>query len=466
MRPINYDAIEVENPLLITNWSICVRNFRWKDLFYISMFALIIILFTGEVIHVSTVQYRLNSSILKLNDKITSYQESTVNSLSKLDDRVVVVETGINRLMSNATSNAAVLDQLGQMHNELQKVVTGMNTQLKTTKEDITKQLSQTKLDLEDAMVDAKQAINTEVDHVKENMDIYISITNQKLSTESDFIKYEIAGTFTLLGCMISLWHVSAHLRHMGKPSIQRRVLAILWMVPIYSITSWLSLVFPSVENFLGAFRDCYEAYAVYTFMAWLITVLSDDNGTEVNAVTVLSLHVKKHMNKTYHLHHTTNNTINNNISNTNNTNTSIMDNNEDNTHVLKPPCPCCYNNSNARSIAANILYQCQAMAMQFVLFKPLLASLPILLELCGIKYYNVNVINTSNNNQINWLAPKLYVIFALNISVAIAFYGLLSFYHATKDILAWCDPWPKFLCIKGVVFMTFWQGFAINVLS
>ena len=53
------------------------------------------------------------------------------------------------------------------------------------------------------------------------------------------------AGTFTLLGCLISLWHLTSHLRHYYKPDVQRRVMAVLWMVPIYSVTSWFSLVFP-----------------------------------------------------------------------------------------------------------------------------------------------------------------------------------------------------------------------------
>ena len=52
------------------------------------------------------------------------------------------------------------------------------------------------------------------------------------------------------------------------------------------------------------------------------------------------------------------------------------------------------------------------------------------------------------------------------NLSVSAAFYGLLKFYHAVQDDLVWCRPWPKFLCIKGVVFMTFWQGLAINILA
>jgi hypothetical protein len=63
---------------------------------------------------------------------------------------------------------------------------------------------------------------------------------------------------------------------------------------------------------------------------------------------------------------------------------------------------------------------------------------------------------------------PQLYITIVTNFSIFFAFRGLVRFYHATRSNLAWCDPWPKFLCIKGVVFMTFWQkmvlSFVVNV--
>jgi hypothetical protein len=51
------------------------------------------------------------------------------------------------------------------------------------------------------------------------------------------------------------------------------------------------------------------------------------------------------------------------------------------------------------------------------------------------------------------------------NLSVFFAFAGLLKFYHAVRDDLLWCQPFSKFICIKGVVFMTFWQGLIISIL-
>jgi hypothetical protein len=72
---------------------------------------------------------------------------------------------------------------------------------------------------------------------------------------------------------------------------VQRRIMAVLWMVPIYSITSWLSLVWPKLEPFLAAVRDCYEAYAIYTFIGLLIAVIEDGrglNGKSVLQFTVL----------------------------------------------------------------------------------------------------------------------------------------------------------------------------------
>ena len=65
---------------------------------------------------------------------------------------------------------------------------------------------------------------------------------------------------------------------------IQRRILAILWLVPVYAVTSWLSLVFPIMSGGLGVIKDCYEAYAVYTFFAFLVAVLKGVKDVDVNA--------------------------------------------------------------------------------------------------------------------------------------------------------------------------------------
>jgi hypothetical protein len=52
-----------------------------------------------------------------------------------------------------------------------------------------------------------------------------------------------------------------------------------------------------------------------------------------------------------------------------------------------------------------------------------------------------------------------LYITFIYNTSVSVALYGLFLFYEATKHILAKYDPVLKFLTVKSVIFLTFWQG-------
>jgi hypothetical protein len=90
---------------------------------------------------------------------------------------------------------------------------------------------------------------------------------------------------------------------------------------------------------------------------------------------------------------------------------------------------------------------------MQFVLLKPLLTLAPYYCTFFGIAYANHPAL--TSNHIPDFTSPLLYVLAISNLSVSMAFYGLVSFYHLVDDELAWVDPWPKFLCIKGVVFMT-----------
>lgn len=132
--------------------------------------------------------------------------------------------------------------------------------------------------------------------------------------------------------------------------------------------------------------------------------------------------------------------------------------------HIV-PPFPCCYRVQRPTTVAAAWLYQCQLMAVQFVILRPVLTIVPLVLKHTGVVDLTAAPVLLDGYN-INWLAPNLYILFVTNLSVAIAFYGLLSFYHGTEKDLEWCDPWPKFLCIKGVVFCTFWQSLTIQFLS
>jgi hypothetical protein len=43
--------------------------------------------------------------------------------------------------------------------------------------------------------------------------------------------------------------------------------------------------------------------------------------------------------------------------------------------------------------------------------------------------------------------------------------YWLVIFYRATRDALIGFDPIPKFLCIKGVLFFSYWQSVVVSIL-
>ena len=186
-------------------------------------------------------------------------------------------------------------------------------------------------------------------------------------------------------------------------------------------MTSWLSLVFPSSAGYLAIIKDGYEAYIIYQFLSFCISVLGKGDRSKV--VDLLSKQVD-HLTPPFRLF----------------------------------PCCCKPQYEDDRALADAILTQCQAFTMQFVFWRPVTTIANFLLN--KYQYYGLA------DNPHDYRAPQFYVTLIQNLSIFIAFAGLLKFYHAVDKDLEWCRPFAKFLCIKGVVFMTFWQGLALTILA
>ncbi|VDK50008.1 unnamed protein product [Cylicostephanus goldi] len=67
-----------------------------------------------------------------------------------------------------------------------------------------------------------------------------------------------------------------------------------------------------------------------------------------------------------------------------------------------------------------------------------------------------------------NWSADQgyLYITLVYNVSISLALYGLFLFYTATKELLSPYSPVLKFLTVKSVIFLSFWQGLLIAILG
>mmetsp|Transcript_34767 Transcript_34767/g.52091 ORF Transcript_34767/g.52091 Transcript_34767/m.52091 type:complete len:465 (-) Transcript_34767:1284-2678(-) len=256
-----------------------------------------------------------------------------------------------------------------------------------------------------------------QIDELKKTIEQSTSDIQVEVQEQKDLTVVNIAGTFTLLSCIVTMFHMTSHLKKMNQPFVQRKIMAILWMSPVYAITSFLSLLLPSAEGYLGIVKDFYESYVIYQFLSFLIAVLG--RGERQIVVDKLAAHAD-HLKHPYKW-----------------------------LRCLFHPPP----EESDEAKANAVLLECQFLAMQFVFFRPLTAIVSFVLE------------SMRDGDAGGFSSPDFIIMMIENVSVFLAFSGLLKFYHAVQDDLAWCQPFAKFLTIKGVVFMTFWQGLIISII-
>jgi hypothetical protein len=79
-----------------------------------------------------------------------------------------------------------------------------------------------------------------------------------------------LAGLACVLTWTVTLYEVALHLEYFSCPPLQRHIIRILLMPPIYALDSWLCLRFNEARTTLTPIRELYEAYTIYNFFMYL----------------------------------------------------------------------------------------------------------------------------------------------------------------------------------------------------
>jgi hypothetical protein len=82
---------------------------------------------------------------------------------------------------------------------------------------------------------------------------------------------------FVILTCVISSTNILRHLEQYNRPEVQKYVVRILFMAPIYAVDALLSLTFNNAAPYINVVRDCYEAFTVYNFLKLLFELLGGE---------------------------------------------------------------------------------------------------------------------------------------------------------------------------------------------
>ena len=223
------------------------------------------------------------------------------------------------------------------------------------------------------------------------------------------FIAWFVSGVFVLLALPITFYEVAQHLENYRMPRLQRHVVRILLMVPIYAVDCWLALRFKDQTIYFDTIRECYEAYVIYNFYTYCTVYLQEfcNPGLE-----------------------------------------QIVARKPQRSHVwpisafLDMP-----------KMGEPFLRLCRHGVIAYVVARPLTTALAFAAEANGV-YGDGQITNF-------WVAFP-YLALVNNVSQAWAMYCLILFYRATFEELAPIRPFYKFLTVKAVVFVSFWQGQAI----
>lgn len=173
------------------------------------------------------------------------------------------------------------------------------------------------------------------------------------------------------------------------------------------------------------AFRSCYESYTIYSFYRFLVALLEDREGMPIEDV-MATLPPMKHVIPLR--------------------------------LAVWAPGLGWREAYTARpwSMGPEFLRKCEYGILGYVVEKPL-STLVTVVTLFT---------HTYGEGQYSPKVAYPYILLLDTFFQCWALYCIVLVYLSTHDVLAGCRPTHKFMCVKGVVFATFWQGLLLSFFS
>ncbi|KAM1174028.1 hypothetical protein ACFX13_027285 [Malus domestica] len=235
-----------------------------------------------------------------------------------------------------------------------------------------------------------------------------------------------IGACFTAVALVLSIFLIFQHLRSYNKPSEQKWLVAVVFMVPVYATESILSLWNPNLSLACDILRNCYEAFALYSFGSYLVACL----GGERKVIELLENQSEKLLNR------------------------PLIEGVADEDHTV--PHWSLRNFFVRPSVLGKHLLNIEKFGLvQYMILKTVCAFLALVLELFGVY----------GDGEFKWYYGYPYMAVVLNFSQMWALYCLVQFYNVTHERLEPIRPLAKFISFKAIVFATWWQGVGIALL-
>jgi len=229
-----------------------------------------------------------------------------------------------------------------------------------------------------------------------------------------------ISAIAAAIATLLSLHLMYKHIKYWQNKEQQTPIIRILWMIPIYGVDCAISTWWPDATKYVDPMRDCYEAFVLYSFVAYLKACLNTER-SELSS---------RFEGRT--------------------------------AHHLFPFNLCLFRKmfclKDEPKLDRMFFRRTEQGVIQYMLIKPLLAGIQLVLTLDD-RY---------EGGLFDYDRGYSWVLLFTNLSQTCALYCLIYIHHAIhaepemqgKNLLG------KLLCIKAVVFFAFWQSCFFAVLE